>query len=230
MAIVTVDFDGTLYQGDSFKAMFKAGKKWFGYQQWLTLGMVILATLVTRVFKGKQAMRMCFFRGFAKTFKGMSKTKLDDFFKELASSDLSNVNMELVEKLREHEKRGDTIIILSGALHPFLEAFRDLLELDAEIISTRLTFTDDMICTGRVEKIINGEEKVTELKKWLQEKEMHPGFGESAFSTWAYADSETDIPLFEYVQTPVVVNPNEEMEAIAREKRWPIFDEALAEL
>ncbi|ADI00401.1 HAD family hydrolase [Salisediminibacterium selenitireducens] len=230
MAIVTVDFDGTLYQGDSFKAMFKAGKKHFGWRQWLTMGVEVVASLFVWLFQNKQAMKMRFFRGFAMTFKGMTTEEINSFFRDLAGSDWDNVNIELVEKLKEHEKRGDRLVILSGALYPFLEAFRELLDVEADIISTRLGFTKDGVCTGEIARIINGEEKVTALKAWLKKEGLEPTFGESDLYTWAYADSETDIPLFEYVHRPVVVNPDEQMMSIAREKRWPIFDEALADL
>jgi phosphoserine phosphatase len=40
---------------------------------------------------------------------------------------------------------------------------------------------------------------------------------------WAYADSESDIPLLEFADKAVVVNPSETMKKIAESKGWEIF-------
>ncbi|MRG86088.1 HAD family hydrolase [Salinibacillus xinjiangensis] len=218
MAIVTVDFDGTLYQGNSFKVMFQAGKKTFGLKQWGVVFTGMLKSLWLGLIRGKNALRLQFFKAFAKTFKGKTTEELEDFFQELVHIGKEEVNRGLVQTIKEHQRNGDTIILLSGALHPFLEAFAKELQLDVHIISTELKLDSSGLCTGEVGQIINGDEKVRQVEKWLEKAELN-----HTNEIWAYADSESDIPLLNYVEHPIVVNPNQDMKLIAKKNKWPIF-------
>ncbi|MFA9558353.1 HAD family hydrolase [Evansella sp. AB-rgal1] len=221
MAIVTVDFDGTLYQGNSFKIMFQAGKKNFGLKEWGTVLLGVGKSVITGIAHGKNEFRLSFFRSFAKTFKGKTSKQLEEFFQELVNIGRNDINTELVLKIREHQKRGDTVIVLSGALHPFLEAFTKQVDLNVHIISTELSLDKNGVCTGGVGKIINGEAKVEKVQKWIEEHMEVSPFDE--LEIWAYADSESDIPLLHFVNYPIVVNPNEDMKRIAIKNNWPIF-------
>src|SRR5699024_2855116 len=124
---------------------------------------------------------------------------------------------------REHQKNGDTVIVLSGALHPFLEAFVDTVGLDVHIISTGLQF-DQGICTGEIDQLVNGQVKVDRVEQWMQtsaeDGEMSP-----VPETWAYADSLSDVPLLQFVNYPVVVNPKKDMLKAAKRYSWPVFPE-----
>ncbi|MRH41333.1 HAD-IB family hydrolase [Aquibacillus halophilus] len=221
MAIVTVDFDGTLYQGNSFKVMFEVGKNTFAVKQWgvLFIGLVKAAAIMP--FKGKNASKHQFFKAFARTFKGKTRAELDLFFQELVDIGKQDVHQGLVLKIREHQKKGDTIIVLSGALNPFLKAFTKDLELDVHVISTELLYNEKGLCTGEIGKIINGDEKVKKVQEWIEHQEILADHTIS--DIWAYADSESDIPLLNYVQHPIVVNPDQDMKKIADRNNWPIF-------
>jgi len=35
-----------------------------------------------------------------------------------------------------------------------------------------------------------------------------------------YTDSHNDLPLLEFVPTPIVVNPDHKLDLISKEKRW----------
>ncbi len=220
VAVVTVDFDGTLYQGNSFKIMFKIAKKKFTLKQWLVVIAGLIQAIFIGVFKGKDAFRHQFFIAFAKSFKGKTEQEMALFFQELVSIGKKDVHEDLVEKIREHQQQGDTIILLSGALRPFLEMFVQEVKLDVHIISTSLLYDQNGVCTGEIGQIINGASKVEKVKDWLQ---AYSRKEDDALKIWAYADSESDIPLFELATYPVVVNPDEAMLAIAKKREWPVF-------
>jgi HAD superfamily hydrolase (TIGR01490 family) len=220
LAIVTVDFDGTLYQGNSFKAMIEIGKKRFNTKQWLVVVGGLLKATTTGLLKGKNQFRHEFFKAFAKTFKGRTNIELDLFFQELVAYGKADVHQDLVYKIKEHQQKGDTVIVLSGALQPFLKAFTIDLNLDVHIISTELLFDENGLCTGEIGQIVNGDVKVLKLQEWI---ERHRNLNTKTNEIWAYADSESDIPLLKYVNTPIVVNPKEEMIKIAEMNKWAIF-------
>lgn len=224
MGVVTVDFDGTLYQGDSFKVMFQGANQSFGLKQWTVVGSGIAKATAAGLVKGKNAFKMAFFGAFAKSFKGMTKTELDGFFRRLVEIGKQDVHRDLIHKIREHKLNGDHIIVLSGALHPFLKAFTDAFSLDVHIIGTKLVFDQNGVCTGDVGPVINGSEKVSHVKKWIdRQKQLSHLTDEEAHDTWAYADSKSDVPLFQFVKHPFVVNPDDAMKKIAVKQGWPLF-------
>ncbi|WP_456275138.1 HAD family hydrolase [Bacillus sp. AK128] len=218
MAIITVDFDGTLYQGNSFKAMFEIGKKRFTTKQWLAVIQGLIKAVFIGLRKGKISFQHEFFKAFAKTFKGQTAEELDIFFQDLVELGKSEIHHKLVSKIKEHQRNGDTIIILSGALHPFLVAFTNYLGLEVEVISTKLLFDQRGFCSGEIGQIINGNVKVEKLKDWIDHQQSN-----QTEEIWAYADSESDIPLLKFVTHPVVVNPKEDMMKIAKQNQWKIF-------
>ncbi|QOR67953.1 HAD-IB family hydrolase [Cytobacillus suaedae] len=220
MAIVTVDFDGTLYQGNSFKVMFQVGKKQFTMKQWSILFSGLVKAGAVGLANGKNAFRHQFFKAFAKTFKGKTTSELEAFFQELVDVGKADVHQSLVLQIQKHQQNGDTVILLSGALQPFLKAFAKELQLDVHIISTELLFDQKNLCTGEIGQIINGDEKVNKLQAWLEEKSL---ITQPSKEIWAYADSESDIPLLHYVTHPVVVNPKDDMKKIAQQNKWTIF-------
>ncbi|GEL77827.1 HAD family hydrolase [Tenuibacillus multivorans] len=220
MRVVTVDFDGTLYQGNSFKAMFDVAKKEYSLKQWLTVIGGTFKALARLVKEGKEAAKHTFFHAFVMSMKGKSKDELKTFFDALARSDLGKVNRPLVEKIKQHQANGDQIVILSGALKPFLVAFTEVIDLtDADIIGTELKYDEYNIAAGLMGEIVNGERKAGAVLEWLHSRDLSI----EAVTLWAYADSETDSPLLDMVDHPVVVNPNENMEKLAQEKGWPVF-------
>ncbi|SFB11418.1 HAD-superfamily subfamily IB hydrolase, TIGR01490 [Lentibacillus halodurans] len=224
MGVVTVDFDGTLYQGNSFNMMFQVANKSFGLKQWTVVGTGIVKAAAAGLAKGKNALRVQFFKTFAKSFKGMTHTELNDFFYKLVEMGKQDAHYDLIHKIREHERQGDHIMVLSGALSPFLKVFTKEMGLDVHIISTELQVDEDGICTGTVGSVINGDEKVNKVREWIDRQKQLGNLTEAeANETWAYADSESDVPLFQFVKHPVVVNPDETMKEIAVRRGWMLF-------
>lgn len=221
MQLVTVDFDGTLFQGDSFKLMFQAGKKEFGIREWTTVTIGSLQALLLGALKGKNALRIQFFKSFAKTFKGKTETELASFFEHLIEAGQADINQELVALIQKEQAKGNQVMILSGALTPFLHALTDKLELEVSIVGTDLAFDPSGKCTGGIGTVVNGEEKVQAVKSWLQQSGKNP----VEIKIWAYADSESDVPLLHYADKPIIVNPKEKMRKIAEKNSWPIFGE-----
>ncbi|RPF53326.1 HAD family hydrolase [Aquisalibacillus elongatus] len=220
MRVITVDFDGTLYQGNSFKVMFDVAKKQYSLKQWSQVGLGTAKALGKLVTKGKAPAKHTFFRAFVKSFKGKSKKELEEFFYALAHGDLERVNRPLVDKVKRHIEDGDQVVIVSGALNPFLVAFKDAVGFEnVDIIGSELFYDENDIAVGKMGDIVNGKKKAEAVQEWLKNRDLTL----DDVTLWAYADSESDSPLLEMVDHPVVVNPDEDMEKLAHQKGWPVF-------
>ena len=64
------------------------------------------------------------------------------------------------------------------------------------------------------------EGKIRRVEDWLGSLGLGlPGFAHSVF----YSDSHNDLPLLERVTQPVAVDPDEQLEAEARRRGWPVI-------
>ncbi len=129
--------------------------------------------------------------------------------------------------VKSHFDRGHHVLIISAG-HEF-------------IIEPACTYFDvhDILCSrlirdpcGKHHPLLKGaplyrEQKVQALLEWLNQKQISP------ITSYFYSDSINDLPLFEYVQIPIVVNPCPALTAVALDRNWQILDlkkEYLAQL
>ena len=75
-------------------------------------------------------------------------------------------------------------------------------------------------CSGRIEKpLCFGKNKVAMLKKYIHKMNLSINL-ESSF---AYADSLTDVPFLELVGNPVASYPDKELLKLAMNRSWKIL-------
>jgi len=172
---------------------------------------------VNRTRGHKMDYRVILLKSFFHQMKGKNIDEMHTFFESITNTGHQSINYDLVSRITKHLENGDHVIILSGALQPFLEEFIRQLDLQADVIGTSLLYDERKICTGEIGRIIHGIDKVDRLKLWIKENNA------SGESIWAYADSESDIPLLEFADKAVVVRPSNTMKEIAESKGWEIF-------
>jgi HAD superfamily hydrolase (TIGR01490 family) len=119
----------------------------------------------------------------------------------------------LVEK---HRAAGDELAIVTASnsfvSRPIAERFRisTLHAIELERVGDRYT--------GRVLGTPTFREgKVIRLLEWLQET------GETLEGSYFYSDSHNDLPLLQWVENPVAVDPDPILRVIAEAVRWPIL-------
>jgi len=114
----------------------------------------------------------------------------------------------------EHKAKGDRVIIIT-ATNTFITrriglryGIAELLGTNGEIVNNRYT--------GEVAGIPTFQEgKVTRLNEWLEKE------NETLEGSYFYSDSFNDLPLLEIVDHPIVVDGDDKLLAIAKEKNWP---------
>ncbi|VAW52481.1 Phosphoserine phosphatase [hydrothermal vent metagenome] len=119
-------------------------------------------------------------------------------------------------KIQQHRNKGDTTLIITATnsfvTGPIAKAF----QVDA-LIATEPEIIDGKY-TGKVAGIPCFQEgKITRLNQWL-ESTSHNLEG----STF-YSDSHNDLALLEIVSTPIAVDPDDKLKAIALKKNWEIL-------
>lgn len=120
-----------------------------------------------------------------------------------------------MDKIAEHRRKGDHPVIITATnsfvTGPIAQAFgvSDLIATEPEIV--------DGEYTGRVEGTPCFQQgKIERLHAWLEATQIE--FDNS----WFYSDSHNDLSLLEEVAHPVVVDPDDQLRAIATERGWQI--------
>ncbi len=138
----------------------------------------------------------------------------NEFFHHLVKSKISKTGLDLIKNYKQDI---NTIIILITASLSFIAApvaeyagVHDLIATEAEI--------QNGIYTGEIAGIASlGKGKLDRFKLWLQKEKIKSAY------TILYSDSINDLPLLEFVDKPIVVDPDSYLYNIASEKNWEMI-------
>ncbi|MGA0862948.1 MAG: 3-phosphoshikimate 1-carboxyvinyltransferase [Ilumatobacteraceae bacterium] len=110
---------------------------------------------------------------------------------------------DTASRLREHQRAGHVVVLVSASFGAYLHVIGDMLEVDA-VLCTELEVQDGAY-TGRLSgENCRGEEKRRRLSEWMREA----GFeGESI--QYAYGDSDGDTQMLEMATVSVRVGKDE---------------------
>lgn len=125
---------------------------------------------------------------------------------------------EIIAKLHEHRAQGHPVFLVSAMLEPTLRLLGDALGATS-VIGTSIEFQDGCY-TGRVSsRVCMGVEKNLLTREYLHARGIAIDFAAS----YAYADSISDMGLFEMVGHPIAVYPDKQLAAHARTHNWQIL-------
>jgi phosphatidylglycerophosphatase C len=182
--LVLFDFDGTITKKDSFLEFIKYYK---GYKAFI-IGLTLLSPI------------LLFYKiGIIKNWKAKERV-LKYFFKNepynkfcLKSTEFSMkfipglIIPRAMQIIKDHQKRGDKVIIISASFENWLTDWCKSMNLD--LIGSKIEVRNGLV-TGKIEgKNCYGNEKVNRLKQYLNISEYS--------EIYAYGDSKGDIPILE---------------------------------
>ena len=116
----------------------------------------------------------------------------------------------------EHQDAGRPVFICTAASQEMAELMATVLTLDGAV-GTMFEACDGHY-TGRSGGPFNYREGKAQAIRELAARENI-----DLAASWAYSDSESDLPMLRAVGHPVAVNPDAELARIAREEGWEIL-------
>jgi HAD superfamily hydrolase (TIGR01490 family) len=129
---------------------------------------------------------------------------------------LPRVYPQVLEEAWEHQDAGRSIYIVTAASQEMAEALANVLGFDGGI-GTRSEVKDG-VYTGQPDGPLTYREGKPVAMREVAERE-----GIDLSESYAYSDSESDLPMLRCVGHPVVVNPDAELERVARQEGWRIM-------
>lgn len=206
------DFDGTLIDGFSALAFLRdrAARRDLPAEEALMIGV-----WMTETSRGRTTFDD-FMRKSCRSFRGQDEASLSELGDRLYDERLSElVYPAALARLRDHQDRGDTVVLATSALPFQVEPFARHFDI-AHVLCTRLELQDG-ICTGRIAgRVVFGQGKVAAVTAFAAQHST------DLDASFAYGNGDEDIPFLSAVGNPNVVNPQPELERMAYSEGWPI--------
>jgi HAD superfamily hydrolase (TIGR01490 family) len=152
----------------------------------------------------------------SKLLEGVKVRDLQRLSPGVLAGVLPRVYPRMLEVAYEHQDAGRPIFICTAAAQEMAELMAIVLTFDGAVGSVAEVV--DGVYTGREGGPFNYREGKAQAIRELAERE-----GIDLAASWAYSDSESDLPMLRLVGHPVAVNPDKELARVAREAGWEIM-------
>ncbi len=133
---------------------------------------------------------------------------------------MPNLHARVLTSLRKHQDQEHLVALVSGTFAPWLKTVAQRLNVP-HAIGTPLEVRDGRY-TGRIlPPLCQGPGKPSRVRAYLAEQGLKVDWA----SSFAYADSGTDLPLLSELGHPVAVYPDKVLLAHALSQNWPVIGE-----
>jgi len=125
------------------------------------------------------------------------------------------ITMGALRQVRRHLLSGHFVLIASGSPQYIIDELAAHLRVHAAI-GTRASIVGGQFTDQLIRPVVFREGKREAVEKLLERWDL------DLARSWLYSDSMADVPLFEAVGHPVVVNPKDPFRAEAERRGWPV--------
>jgi fatty acyl-CoA reductase len=212
--VAVFDMDGTLLPSNVVESyLWLRLPELSGAQR--TREVVDVARALPRWLLTERRDRGAFLRSVYRRYEGADHEQLERVVDEhVTGIVLGRLSAAATRAIREHRAAGHHTVLITGAITPLTRPVAPLFD---EIVSADLAVGDDGRYTGFLTRPpLVGESRAA----WLRHRADADGW--DLASSFAYADSASDLPLLRSVGHPVAVDPDITLSRVARRSRWPV--------
>jgi HAD superfamily hydrolase (TIGR01490 family) len=127
----------------------------------------------------------------------------------------AELSQDAVRTVNQHRTQGDPLAIVTAASAYHATLVAKAFEIE-HLVASELELSDGVFSGRFVPPLSYGAGKITRVER------LASSLGVSLNDAVFYSDSVTDLPLLERVGTPVAVNPDARLGAIAKRRGWRI--------
>jgi len=220
--IALFDLDGTLCSGHLWEGFIKYYLKHKKKRAWiLAFWAVHLGSwlLVKCRLWSREKYTAKWMEDLCGIFKGASSEEVLAMFDWVTDNYmLSSLRSDVVDILEWHKQSGHIVVIVSATSTVLLETVGQRLGV-SHVIGTKLEVVDGTY-TGKVVKpVCFGQNKAKLLQQFIRQN----GLKIDLSSSFAYADSISDVALLKLVGNPVATYPDKGLRQFAEDNKWRIL-------
>jgi HAD superfamily hydrolase (TIGR01490 family) len=148
--------------------------------------------------------------------KGQRVSDLARLTPDILAGILPRIYPQMMRVVHDHQDAGLGCYIVTAASQEMAEKLADVLAMDGAI-GTRSEIVDGVYTGKLAGPFVYGEGKANAMRQFAEAE------GIDLQLSWAYSDSASDLPMLRAVGHPVAVNPDADLEQVARLEGWEIF-------
>ena len=219
LALALFDMEGTLLPSNVVESYVWSRMADLSWDQWPdeladVFGRIPSYLMADRRDRGE------FLRTFFRRYEDATVEGIDRLVDEIVSEFmLQKLSAAAVRRVREHREAGHRTILITAAAEPFVQPIAPLFD---EVVAAKLAVKDGVYTGYLAEPPLVGEARGAWLRRYAMLE------GADLKSSYAYADSHSDLALLRAVGNPVAVSPDAALLRVAKRRRWPIEEWAMA--
>jgi HAD superfamily hydrolase (TIGR01490 family) len=210
------DLDKTLMQGSSAfqfgRAAYRAGL--LGRRQLLADA---VANIRFRLHGATDADSLALRERIAASLAGTRVVDLERLGADVLAHILPRVYPQMLALAHEHQDHGRQVYIVTAASQELADILARVMAFDGAV-GSGISEVVDGVYTGRPTGVF-----VYRSGKALAIEQLAQREGIDLAASYAYSDSESDLPMLEAVGHPVAVNPDVALARTARERGWDVL-------
>jgi HAD superfamily hydrolase (TIGR01490 family) len=152
----------------------------------------------------------------AQAIEGVRVVELQRLGSSVLAGILPRIYPQMLQVAWEHQDAGRRVYICTAAAHELAELLAHVLGFDGGVGAR--SEVRDGVYTGRPDGPFTYREGKAQAIRELAARE-----GIDLAASYAYSDSESDLPMLRAVGHPVAVNPDAALARIAREEGWEVL-------
>ena len=209
------DLDNTLIAGSSAFQFGRAARR-AGLLTRRRLAADAWANVVFRLRGSTDAGTDALRERIAESIRGVRQRDLMRLGPPVLAGILPRVFPEVLQIAYEHQDEGRPVYIVTAAGQEIAEMLAHVLTLDGGIGSR--SEVRDGVYTGRPAGPFTYRQGKAQAIR-----ELAAAQGIDLAESYAYSDSESDLPMLQAVGHPVAVNPDRHLARVAKENGWPVL-------
>ena len=155
---------------------------------------------------------------FYRNYRGLEVAEMKALSTAIFEADIRpKIFSEAVSQIQEHKEQGTAIVLVTGSLDFVVQPIAEYLAVDA-VLAPQLREQNGKFTGELTTAPLIGEEKAKAMRNYADQHEI------SLEESYAYGDSQSDLPMLECVGNPVVVNPSKALRQKALESGWELHE------
>ena len=155
---------------------------------------------------------------FYRNYRGLEVTEMKALSTEMFETYIRpKIFSEAVSQIQEHKEQGTAVVLVTGSLDFVVQPISDYLAADA-VLAPQLREQDGQFTGELTTAPLIGEAKAEAMRNYAEQHDI------SLEESYAYGDSQSDLPMLECVGNPIVVNPGKALREKALKSGWELHE------